>query len=152
MRRVFVVGFLFLLTVETLGQASFKLAADAALPMTGDVEWVVRILSTPWIYGAIAGYLLAFLAWMSLLRSAPVGPAFAASHLEVVTVMAFVAPLFGETIGIEQLCGAALIVAGIICLAFSEGREAPETPETGAALLPEREGVRQSDAQGHLVG
>ena len=122
MRRSLLFGFLVLLAVETLGQASFKLAATGAAPMTGDALWIARLIAQPWIYVAIASYLCAFATWMSLLRDAPVGPAFAASHLEVVTVTAFVAPLFGEIIGARQLGGAALIVAGIACLAVSEAK------------------------------
>ncbi len=44
-------------------------------------------LSQPWVYGAVLGYVGAFFTWMSLLRHAPIGPAFAASHLEVIGVL-----------------------------------------------------------------
>ena len=77
-------------------------------------------LETPWIYGAIAGYLGAFFTWMTLLRQAPVGPAFAASHLEVVGVLIISTPIFGEVLSLGQLLGALLIVAGVACLAKSE--------------------------------
>lgn len=120
MRRFYILGFLALLVVDTIAQVSFKLAAVAALPMTGDGAWVGRILMTPWVYCAVAGYLCAFVTWMALLRSAPIGPAFAVSHLEVVTVMFVASPVFGEAIGVDQLAGAGLIVAGIVCLALSE--------------------------------
>lgn len=120
MRRGTLIGFLVLLAVDTFAQVSFKLAANAALPMTADADWVARTLSTPWLYGAVAGYLLAFVTWMSLLKHAPIGPAFAVSHLEVVTVALVAVPLFGEIVGPWQIAGGALVVAGVGCLAMSE--------------------------------
>ncbi|MBO9875653.1 EamA family transporter, partial [Xanthomonas sp. D-93] len=51
---------------------------------------------------------------------APIGPAFAASHLEVVSVMLLSAWWFNEHIGLLQALGAALIVGGIVCLAIGE--------------------------------
>jgi drug/metabolite transporter (DMT)-like permease len=83
--------------------------------------WLVRVFSHPWIYGAIAGYIGAFLSWMSLLRHAPIGPAFAASHLEVVSVMLLSWWVFAEPVTPTQIVGALAIVAGIVCLAFAEG-------------------------------
>lgn len=125
MRRTYLFGFLLLLAIDTFAQIAFKLAAIDALPMSGDGPWLARLASTPWLYGAIAGYVGAFLTWMSLLKTAPIGPAFAASHLEVVTVTLLAAPLFGDAIGWTQMAGAVLIVAGIACLAMSETDDEP---------------------------
>lgn len=126
MRTFYLIGFILLLAVDTLAQISFKHAANAALPMTGDAAWLARIVVTPWLYVAISGYVAAFFTWMALLRHAPIGPAFAVSHLEVVTVTLLAVPLFGETIGWPQVAGGLLIVAGIVCLAMSETDDAPD--------------------------
>lgn len=96
------------------------MAAIQAEPFLIELEWLIRVLETPWVYGAIIGYLGAFITWMTLLRHAPVGPAFAASHLEVVGVMVISVMLFGEVLSISQMFGAILIVAGVVCLAQSE--------------------------------
>lgn len=85
-----------------------------------EVEWLVRVLETPWVYGAIIGYLGAFAIWMTLLRHAPVGPAFAASHLDVVGVLMISVPLFSESLSMAQMLGAMLVIAGVVCLAQSE--------------------------------
>jgi drug/metabolite transporter (DMT)-like permease len=85
-------------------------------------HWFAAAAISPFIYAAIAGYVAAFLAWMTLLEHAPVGPAFAASHLEVVTVLIVSVPLFGETLSAGKLAGAACIVTGIIMLSMSESR------------------------------
>jgi len=57
-----------------------------------------------------------------LLEHAPIGPAFAASHLEVVTVLIVSIMLFGERLSPAKLAGAACIVLGIIFLSLSESK------------------------------
>jgi len=116
-------GFLLLMAFDTLSQISFKLAGIHALPVEANPAWLLRLVVHPWIYCAILGYLGAFFTWMQLLKRAPIGPAFAASHLEVVSVMLLSAPLFNERIGFAQAVGAVAIVAGIICLALGERDE-----------------------------
>jgi drug/metabolite transporter (DMT)-like permease len=120
MRRFYLTGFLVLVCFDTFAQICFKLAANHAMPPAADVAWLLRVASSPWTYGAIACYLGAFVAWMTLLRTAPIGPAFAASHLEVIGVLAASVVLFGEHLGAPQWIGSALIIAGIVCLAISE--------------------------------
>jgi drug/metabolite transporter (DMT)-like permease len=124
MRRFYVIGFLVLMAFDTLAQVSFKFAATHALPLDFTVEWFERVFGRPWIYGAFVGYIGAFFTWMSLLKHAPIGPAFAASHLEIVTVMLVSVYLFDEHVGLPQVLGAIAIVAGIACLAMSEEQEA----------------------------
>ncbi|MGE5385388.1 MAG: DMT family transporter [Betaproteobacteria bacterium] len=125
MRRFYFFGFSALLLFDTLAQISFKFAADNAMPLEMSHFWLLRVFGQPWIYGAFIGYLGAFVAWMTLLKHAPVGPAFAASHLEIVSVMVLSAWLFNERISSWQMVGALCIIAGIVCLAFSESDEAP---------------------------
>jgi len=117
-------GFLLLMAFDTMAQVSFRIAGTHAFPPQATMQWVLRVLGQPWAYGAIAGYIGAFFVWISLLRRAPIGPAFAASHLEVVSVLAISAWWFGERIGALQAAGAVCIVAGIACLALGE-RDAP---------------------------
>ena len=69
-----------------MSQISFKYASTQALPLELSPDWLMRLFLNPWLYGAIAGYLGAFVTWMTLLRYAPVGPSFAASHLELISV------------------------------------------------------------------
>jgi len=119
-RRFYLIGFLVLVAFDTFAQVCFKLTANAALPPEMDSAWIVRVLSSPWVYCAIACYIGAFVTWMTLLEHAPIGPAFAASHLEVISVLALSVAIFGEHVGVPQLVGSALIIAGIVCLAISE--------------------------------
>lgn len=136
MKKFYLIGFGILLLFDTLGQTSFKLAATAAEPLAMSMEWVVRVFTNVWVYVAIFGYIVTFLAWMTLLRHAPVGPAFAAAHMEVVTVMIVSIWLFNDHITFGRFLGALLIVIGIICLAFAEKQamalEAAEKAKTSA--------------------
>ena len=120
MRRFYAFGFMMLLSFDTLAQLGFKLAAVAAAPPELDAAWIARIATSHWIYLAIVGYLGAFGTWMTLLRYAPVGPAFATSHLDIVSVL-FVSFLFlGESLTAPQICGATLILTGIGLLATAK--------------------------------
>ena len=118
--RYYVTGFLVLMAFDTLSQLCFKLAALHAAPFAADGPWLLRVAREPLVYGAIAGYLGAFVTYMGLLRHAPVGPAFAASHLNVVSVLLVSAWLLHERLSLPQSVGATLIVLGILVLARAE--------------------------------
>ncbi|MGE4367639.1 EamA family transporter [Stenotrophomonas acidaminiphila] len=133
MRRLYLVGFPLLMAFDTGAQLCFKLAGDGALPVEASLGWLLRLLSQPWVYGAILGYIGAFFTWMSLLRHAPIGPAFAASHLEVVSVLLLSAWLLHERVGPLHLLGAALIVTGIVCLGVAESGDPHSPAEAGDA-------------------
>ena len=126
-RRFFLFGFGVLLLFDTSAQVCLKLTAEAAAPFAADAAWALRTLHSSWLYAAIASYLGAFLSWMGLLARAPVGPAFAASHLDVVSVLAISALLFHEPIGVPQAVGCACISLGILFLSRGgvEGASCP---------------------------
>nr|WP_218625489.1 EamA family transporter [Luteibacter sp. dw_328] len=121
-----------LLAFDTLNLLCFKAAGAHALPLEMSTAWLLRVFSHPWVYGAIAGYIGAFVTWMSLLKHAPIGPAFAASHLEVVTAMALSWWVFSEPVTLTQIAGAGVIVAGIVCLALAEGSAKPAGTDSSA--------------------
>jgi drug/metabolite transporter (DMT)-like permease len=121
-RRFYVVGFGILMSFDTLTQVSLKLASNHAGEFRPAFAYLLDVLRQPWIYSAAAGYLGAFVTWMTLLKRSPVGPAFAASHLEVVAVLVLSALLFNERLGSLQAVGCACIILGIVCLAVSESK------------------------------
>ena len=116
----YAVGFLVLAALDTTAHIFFKLSAIAVGPVEFSAGWLVSVAGLPAIYAAIACYIATFFVWMTLLRSAPVGPAFAASHLELVGVLIASTLVFGEHVSPLQWAGAGTILAGIGCLAFSE--------------------------------
>lgn len=123
MKRFYLIGFALLLAFDTLNLICFKIAGTHALPVEMSAAWIARVFSHPWIYGAVVGYIGAFVTWMSLLKHAPIGPAFAASHLEVISVMLLSWWMFSEPVTPTQIAGAMAIVAGIVCLAIAEDSE-----------------------------
>lgn len=127
MRRFYLIGFLILTAFDTVGQVGFKLAAMATAPPAFDVAWLQRVYFERWIYLAVIGYLGAFFTYMTLLRHAPIGPAFAASHLEIVSVLIVSVWLLGERLSLLQVLGGVLILAGIGLLGV---RHEPRQDET----------------------
>ena len=123
MKRFYLFGFLLLMAFDTLAQISFKYAGTQALPVQASLAWLLRVFGQPWVYGAVVGYIGAFFTWMALLKTAPIGPAFAASHLEVVSVMILSIWLFDEPLTLPRVVGAIAIVAGIVCLGLAESDE-----------------------------
>ncbi|OCG07079.1 hypothetical protein A9G13_08845 [Gilliamella sp. wkB178] len=128
MAKFYLIGFTVLLIFDTIAQCSFKLTAIHAQPLAMSIEWLIRVFTNPWIYISIAGYILTFFTWMTLLKKAPVGPAFAASHFEVVTVMIASVWLFHEPITKYKLIGAILIISGILFLALAENKLSKQVP------------------------
>jgi len=105
-----------LLTCETVCQISLKLAGRTTGAFDFSAAAFGRALGTPWLFVAIACYVGAFLAWMTILRQSTLSAAFATSALVFVAVMFSSWLLFGEQIGALQLLGSAIIVAGILLL------------------------------------
>jgi len=124
MKRFYLIGFAMLMLFDTFNFICFKMAGNHALPVEASLAWLLRLAAEPWVYGAALGYLGAFFTWMTLLKHAPIGPAFAASHLEVVSVMLLSVWLFHEPLTATKLIGATAIIAGIVCLALAEREEA----------------------------
>jgi len=121
-RGFFAVAFLVLLAFDTAGQMGFKLAATSAGMASLDREWFLAVLASRWVYLAVAAYVGAFFIWITLLEHAPIGPAFAASHVEIVSVLLFSVLLLHETFTARQVTGSCLVLAGIGVLACGGGR------------------------------
>ena len=130
MKRFYVLGFLALMSFDTLTQISSKFAAIAAEPLDLSPSWAMRILSSPWVYLAFTGYIGSFVCWLTLLRYAPVGPSFAASHLELVSVTMLSIWLFQEPLNTWKILGGILIVIGVLCLAGDGAQRSAKAART----------------------
>src|SRR5262249_8998636 len=102
-KKFYIIGFIILMIFDTFTQISFKIAADNTAPAALTVAWIGRLLTEKWIYFAVASYLGAFVTYMTVLKHAPVGPAFAATHLEIVTVLIASVMFMGEKMTLIQV-------------------------------------------------
>jgi drug/metabolite transporter (DMT)-like permease len=118
--RFYVIGFGALMLFDTCTQIAFKLAGAQTGEFALHLGWLHNVILTPWTYAAVLGYLCAFGTWMTLLKHAPVGPAFAASHLQVVMVLIVSVLVFDEKLSLMQGLGGVSIVLGIVCLGKSK--------------------------------
>jgi drug/metabolite transporter (DMT)-like permease len=124
MKRGIILGFLALVACDTLGQIGFKLTANAVGAIAIEIDWLLKLITTPGFVMIVIAYLGAFVLYMTLIKEIDVGPLFAASHLELVSVSAFSYIWLGERLTLVQLCGCACIVAGVVMLGLSEHRSA----------------------------
>ena len=131
-RRFYLVGFAALLLFDTLTQVFFKLATRHAGAFQANGSWLLGIVHNGWIFAALLGSVLAFVTWMTLLKHAPLGPAFAASYLEVVTILIVSVVYFGERLAPIQAVGALCIVAGIVCLGIGKSKQDNAEPAPAA--------------------
>ena len=120
MRAKLLIGFLLLVIVDTFIPIGFKLAGNSLGEPTLDWAWIERVLAQPWVWGALAGYGAAFVIYMTILKYAPIGPAFAASHMDLATVTLFSYFYFGDVITAMQALGCGAILAGVLVLAATE--------------------------------
>ncbi len=119
-RDFYMAGFGALMFFDTLTQVSFKLSSSHAGVFLPEFSWLLKVFLNPWVWGAVIGYLGSFVAWMTLLKRAPVGPAFAVSHLDVVTVLIISVAYLGEKLSALQVVGALCIMLGIVFLSLSK--------------------------------
>ena len=122
MRKAILLGFLLLLAIDTIQQVVVKLVGNAVgSPDLNDIQpWLHKLLAEPLVLGVAGCYLAAFFTYTALLKHAPVGPAYAAVHGHVVTVLIISIIWFGEQLTLLQVAGCVAIVAGIVVLAATE--------------------------------
>ena len=122
MRKAVILGFLLLLAIDTTQQVFVKLASDriGAADLDNIEAWLGKLLAEPLVLGVVGCYLAAFFTYSALLKHAPVGPAYAAVHGHVVTVLIISIVFFGEQLSILQGVGCVAIIAGIVILGVTE--------------------------------
>ena len=122
-KKSILLGFAALLALDTLAQIGFKLSAAHAGQAQISLAWVLATVTQPWAIAVLVGYLGAFGVYMTLIKSAPIGPAFAASHLEIVLVILVSILFLGESLTLVQALGCLAIIAGVVVLAVTETGE-----------------------------
>ena len=120
MKRGFILGFLALVACDTLGQIGFKLTAVSVGVMQFNLDWLTQLFLTPSFFMIVLAYMGAFVLYMTLMKNVDVGPLFAASHLELVSVSVFAYVWLDERLAPIQLAGCGLVVVGVVILGISE--------------------------------
>jgi drug/metabolite transporter (DMT)-like permease len=121
-RSALILGFLMLLMFDTLGQVGFKMVALHTSPVEISLSFALRLVAEPWVAAVIIAYLGAFLTYMSLMRNLAIGPLFAATHLDIVTIAFIGVIFFRETLAPLQLLGCFAILLGLAVLSKSGAR------------------------------
>ena len=93
----------------SLGQLLFKKAAEAVDPSAG----VLGLMTNGWLVTALALYGITTLAWVWVLRHAPLHLAYPFMGLAFLIVPTLGWLFLGEPIHVSTLIGGALILAGI---------------------------------------
>jgi multidrug transporter EmrE-like cation transporter len=128
-RRSIVLGFLLLLAFDTASQVGVKLAGER-IGTGADAAWLMRVAQEPLIYFVLVCYGGAFITYIALLRYAPVGPAYAAAHGHIVTVLIISILFLGERLTLLQCLGGLTILAGLTIFAVTETAATPDAKET----------------------
>jgi multidrug transporter EmrE-like cation transporter len=118
-RATILLGFALLLTFDTASQVAIKLAGSR-IGIGDDLDWLLRVSREPLIYFVLLCYGGAFATYISLLQYAPVGPAYAAAHGHIVTVLLISMFFLGERLTLLQGLGGLAILAGLIVLGVTE--------------------------------
>ena len=131
MRKVVLLGFLLLLALDTASNVLIKLAGTVIGEPHASLDWVGRVLREPLVLAVLGCYIGSFLTYTSLLKHAPVGPAYAAVHGHVVTVLIVSMLWLGERLTLMQGLGCLLVVAGIVLLGITESMQASKDRPAG---------------------
>jgi drug/metabolite transporter (DMT)-like permease len=123
MKPRFLLGFAALIGFTVLGQVGSKLAADQLGMISLDVAWLQRVLREPALLLVILGNVGAFFTYLGLLKGAPIGPVFAATHLSIVAVLIVSVAVLHETLSPLQGLGCLLILLGVVLLGVTEKAE-----------------------------
>lgn len=95
----------------SLGQLLFKAASRTA--GAPSLASVLSLLFNPFFIAAVLLYGMATLAWIFVLRGVPVGRAYQFMSLSFVAVPLGACLAFGEALGLRQIAGICIIVAGL---------------------------------------
>jgi drug/metabolite transporter (DMT)-like permease len=129
LKKFYIVGFLMVLLFDTITHVSFKYAAMHSGEAALQLDWLARVVHQPWLYAALLSYFGAFLTYLTLLRHAPIGPAFAVTQLAVVTVLIYSVVFLGEHMSLWQIAGSLFIMFGICLLGQEPEKVAAEGQE-----------------------
>jgi undecaprenyl phosphate-alpha-L-ara4N flippase subunit ArnE len=108
---------IFCIAAETCQQLAFKAGSDRV----GEAAGFSGILRQPLVWIGVGIWVIEMLAWVMVLRQAPLSIAYPMMTLSYVGVPAMGVLLLGERMSRRQVGGALLIAFGVLCVALSGG-------------------------------
>ena len=104
------------LTVTT-SEILMKVGANTVPPTGGPFGWLgVAALASLWTWAGIVCYILSFLSWIYVLKSVPLGIAYALINVAHVLIPIGSWAFLHEVIGVNRWCGIVLVIAGLSLL------------------------------------
>ena len=115
-------------TWEMLGAGVFLVLLGTATGelSTADPAGFTAESLVAWLYLAVAGTLVAFTAYVWLLRNAPISKVVTHQYVNPLVAIVLGAALLGEQLSLATLAGAALIVGSVFVAVRQEGQPQPE--------------------------
>jgi drug/metabolite transporter (DMT)-like permease len=106
----------FCIAAEAVQQLSFKIAADKAGRAR---SFVGHILRQPLVWVGVAIWMVESVVWVLVLQTTPLTQAYPVMTLSYATVPLAGVLVLKERMSRRQVAGAALILAGVACVAAS---------------------------------
>jgi len=125
-RKLLALAWVAMVAIEVLTQLSLKFAGKATGGFDFSAHAFALAIASGWLWLALACYCATFLAWMLILGHSNLSRAFPTTAIVFVAVMLASWLVLHESIGLVQIIGAVVIVAGILQL----GSDAPDVART----------------------
>lgn len=105
------------MSIDTLGQMSFKAAATHGKHAEGLDHWK-EMFSNYWIWIGIFSYVFEFFAWMAFLAIVPLAQGVLLSCFNIMTVMIGGRIFFKEELTAKRLLSASFIALGVVLVGW----------------------------------
>ena len=105
---------------DTAYQICLKYLGTDTVGVEYGSAWFLRVLSSPYWWGALASDVASFLMWMLILKKSNLSFAVPFSSIQYILILIASHYLFGEVVYPAHIIGIALIVTGLILVGQSE--------------------------------
>lgn len=117
----FFIALMLALTLYGQFVLKWQVSISGSLPLDaqGQLNYMWRMLYSPWVLSGFAAAFLASLCWILALTKLQLSQAYPFTALTLVLVMLISAVFFGEPMTAGKIAGSILIVAGVCVVSLS---------------------------------
>ena len=101
--------------LNTLQQIFLKESAEATAGEAAK-SFIASLLVSPWFALAIVAEVVCFVLWLRVLAEVDLAKAFPISAISYVFILGCAWLFYAEPLSVLQLCGSAMILAGVWCI------------------------------------